>query len=347
MAVPVRPPYNPFLPPIPRPNPMYQEQPSALPPARPAPPMPPPGAPRSLPGAASALPPGAPSRPPMGGVAPMSGGTGLGGDTGLGFAAGVLEGGTTGQALGRGFRYALGAREAAKDRADKLAIAQASGSGGKFGMQPIYGKDEKGNYVVGQFKPDGGIFWNGGEGRVTPVSPYELYYQQASGRTAGTGEGDAIKLYKSMESKLPGLETVVSQLDDLADKATYTYAGQMRDELFRQTGQEPTQGAIARASYIAMVDNQILPLLRDTFGAQFTVQEGESLRATLGDPNKAPAEKKEVLKAFIEQKRRSLAETAREAGLPPPELSGSNSLSPSRPITEMSDDELQAIINGP
>jgi hypothetical protein len=49
-----------------------------------------------------------------------------------------------------------------------------------------------------------------------------------------------------------------------------------------------------------------LPLLRQTFGAAFTVAEGDSLLATLGDPNMHPDEKNAVLDAFIENKRRDL-----------------------------------------
>lgn len=110
----------------------------------------------------------------------------------------------------------------------------------------------------------------------------------------------------SLESKLPGLRAVTAELSDLADKATYTQTGQLWDAIVRETGQMPPEGAIARTKYMAMVDNQVLPLLRDTFGAAFTVKEGETLRATLGDPNKSPVEKKAILEAFIEQKVRDL-----------------------------------------
>lgn len=121
---------------------------------------------------------------------------------------------------------------------------------------------------------------------------------------------------ESLGSKMEGLNEVVDQLGTLAEKATYTYAGRARDEVMKQIGMEPTESAVARAEYIAMVDNQVLPLLRDTFGAQFTVQEGEALRATLGDPNKSPAEKKAVLKAFIEQKKRDLTALQGRTGKP-------------------------------
>lgn len=128
---------------------------------------------------------------------------------------------------------------------------------------------------------------------------------KARDTAAGKAQGEAAASYRSMASKLPGLQGVVNELDKIAEEATYTLAGQGRDAVARQFG-ITTDGALARTKYIAMVDNQILPLLRDTFGAQFTVAEGESLRATLGDPNKSPQEKQAVLKAFIEQKKRDV-----------------------------------------
>lgn len=120
-------------------------------------------------------------------------------------------------------------------------------------------------------------------------------------------KGADVALLDSQSSKMAGLETVVSELNQLADKATYTGAGRAYDSVKAQLGMEPREAAVARAEYIAKVDNQVLPMLRDTFGAAFTVKEGESLRATLGDPNKTPAEKKAVLSAFIEQKKRDIA----------------------------------------
>lgn len=108
--------------------------------------------------------------------------------------------------------------------------------------------------------------------------------------------------YQNMISKLPQLEETVLRLGELADKATYTYAGQSVDWLNKQLFGGTTEGASARAEYESIVNNQILPLLRDTFGAQFTEREGEQLRKTLGDLNATPAQKKNLLNAFINQK---------------------------------------------
>jgi hypothetical protein len=61
----------------------------------------------------------------------------------------------------------------------------------------------------------------------------------------------------------------------------------------------------------------VLPMLRDTFGAAFTVKEGETLRATLGGDDKSPAEKQAILKAFIAQKKRDLDALTVRVGSPP------------------------------
>lgn len=128
----------------------------------------------------------------------------------------------------------------------------------------------------------------------------------AQGRAEGTEAAASNAELLEMQRNMPGLEQVIDQLDTLAGTATFTAAGRARDEVARQFGIEPTDGAIARAEYIAIVDNQVLPLLRQTFGAAFTAKEGETLRATLGNENASPAEKRAVLQAFISQKRRDI-----------------------------------------
>jgi hypothetical protein len=131
------------------------------------------------------------------------------------------------------------------------------------------------------------------------------YDAAAGGAQAKTDAGVRAE-FDSLNSKLPGLKQVVAELGDLADKATYTIGGKLWDDVVRESGNMPPEGAVARTKYMSMVDNQVLPLLKDVFGAAFTVQEGESLRATLGAPDKSPVEKKAVLEAFIEQKMRDL-----------------------------------------
>lgn len=132
-------------------------------------------------------------------------------------------------------------------------------------------------------------------------------YDTGYGAVEGKADAESAALAESIQSKMPGLRTVIDDLTALADTATYTQSGQAMDAVKRELGLPVGQGAIDRSSYIAIVDNQVLPLLRDTFGAAFTQKEGESLRATLGDPNKSPAEKKAILNAFIAQKERDVA----------------------------------------
>lgn len=141
----------------------------------------------------------------------------------------------------------------------------------------------------------------------TPKQNRQAAYETGYGGVEGKADAENAALAESVQSKLPGLRTVIDELTSLADTATYTQSGQAMDAVKRELGLPVGQGAIDRASYIAIVDNQVLPLLRDTFGAAFTQKEGESLRATLGDPNKSPAEKKAILNAFIAQKERDVA----------------------------------------
>ena len=84
----------------------------------------------------------------------------------------------------------------------------------------------------------------------------------------------------------------------------------------KQSGFGATKGATARAKFIAIVNNQVLPLLKETFGAAFTFQEGESLKATMGDPDASAEEKMVQLDAFIAQKMRDIETKQRQLSQP-------------------------------
>ena len=74
---------------------------------------------------------------------------------------------------------------------------------------------------------------------------------------------------------------------------------------------------------MAIVNNQVLPLLKQTFGGAFTVAEGEALKATLGDPNSDPEEKSAQIDAFIDSKVREIETKERQLGvLQPTEVVG-------------------------
>ena len=126
--------------------------------------------------------------------------------------------------------------------------------------------------------------------------------------------GEAVTKLGRAKAAYPGLQEVVAKLGTLAEIGTYTMAGRAFDMAAKEMGFGATKGATARVKMTAIVNNQVLPLLRETFGAAFTVAEGESLRATLLDVNATPSQKKATLEAFIEQKMRDIETQERELG---------------------------------
>ena len=123
---------------------------------------------------------------------------------------------------------------------------------------------------------------------------------------AAIERGDVLNDLDRMTAALPGVRDAVSQLKELAPLTTTTWGGAVWDAAVKQTGFGATKGSTALAKFQAIVDNQVLPLLKPTFGGSFSVQEGESLKATLGDPSASPAEKLATLDAFMNQKERDI-----------------------------------------
>lgn len=118
--------------------------------------------------------------------------------------------------------------------------------------------------------------------------------------------GDVLTELGRMEASLPGVKEVVSELLELSDIATSTLGGKAFDFVVKQSGFGSTKGATAKAKMEAIVDNQVLPLLKETFGAAFTASEGEALKASLVDPDSSPAQRKAQLDAFLAQKERNV-----------------------------------------
>lgn len=152
-------------------------------------------------------------------------------------------------------------------------------------------------------------------------------------RSAAKERGEALTDLGRAEAAMPGILESVNELKELAQIATSTIGGKIWDQAVKQTGFGATEGATARAKFIAIVNNQVLPLLKPTFGAAFTVQEGESLKATMGDPDASPAEKIAQLEAFINQKYRNIQSKKLQVGDEPVNMEG------------LSDEELRAIIS--
>lgn len=134
---------------------------------------------------------------------------------------------------------------------------------------------------------------------------------------AAAAKGETLTELGRAKAAMPGLIEVSDKLKKLSDVATYTTAGKVVDTAAKELGFGATEGATARASMTSIVDNQVLPLLRDTFGAAFTAAEGERLRAALLDPDASPEQKKATLDAFTEQKYRNIETKERELGLKP------------------------------
>jgi len=129
--------------------------------------------------------------------------------------------------------------------------------------------------------------------------------------------GEKLSEFGRAQAAMPGLQEVVGKLKTLSDVATYTMGGKVFDTIVKELGFGATKGATARAKMESLVNNQILPLLRDTFGAQFTEREGEQLRRTMLDIDAAPEQKKEILDSFIEQKMRDLEMKEGQADVEP------------------------------
>ena len=117
----------------------------------------------------------------------------------------------------------------------------------------------------------------------------------------GKALGEARVSLADAQASMPKLMSSVETLSELGKKATYSLGGQAVDFAVNQAGYD-TEGATARVKYISNVKNNILPLLRQTFGAAFTAAEGDSLLVTMGDPDKTSVQKDAALDSFIKNK---------------------------------------------
>ena len=164
---------------------------------------------------------------------------------------------------------------------------------------------ELGEQVVGQ---------KAAESRATETgkSKAQLKFKPAITRAvklaekAAAEQGDVLTDLARAEAGLPGLIESTDNLKELASVATSTYGGRFFDAIAKQSGWGSTKGANARAKYIAIIDNQVLPLLKQTFGGAMTEGEGLRLSNTFGDPDATPEQKMLQTEAFIEQKLRDI-----------------------------------------
>ena len=124
-------------------------------------------------------------------------------------------------------------------------------------------------------------------------------------KKVAAARGENFNELRAAEAAMPGIEEVVGQLRLLVDDATFTLGGKAFNRVAKEFGYSAT-GDTARASMVAMVDNQVLPLLRPIFGAAFTKAEGDSLKAALINPDSTPDSRRAQLDAFLTQMQRNI-----------------------------------------
>lgn len=172
------------------------------------------------------------------------------------------------------------------------------------------------DFAPGQSGDGGGV-----KGVLTPKTDPGLertmHDAAATGTATGTATGGAITNLADLESNYPTLVQNVNELRELGKTATYTMAGKAWNAVKRETGFGATPGGIARTAYENKVRTTILPLLRTTFGAQFTEPEGRRLETTLGDPDKTPEEKDAALTAYMDAEYRKIQTAKRRVGADP------------------------------
>jgi hypothetical protein len=135
------------------------------------------------------------------------------------------------------------------------------------------------------------------------LSPFEKTMQQERAKQ----QADLTQQVEAQSSAMPALKSTVERLKGYGKDATSTIGGRAVDWLSQQTGMGATEGAKARTAFESEINNQLLPQLRQTFGAAFTERDREALQKTMGDPNLTPEEKSISLDTFIQNKQTELA----------------------------------------
>ncbi len=133
-----------------------------------------------------------------------------------------------------------------------------------------------------------------------------------------------IEKLSSLESGMQGIDEMVTDLSALADDVSYTFVGKAANYLLNKGFGIETEGGTARVKWTSIVDNEILPLLKQTFGAAFTAAEGERLKATLGSEDYTTKQKMAALESFVSSKRRQVEGLRRKLGNRAPKPKAAN-----------------------
>ena len=133
-------------------------------------------------------------------------------------------------------------------------------------------------------------------------------------REDAQSRGEALTELQVANASMPSLVAVVDELKQLAPLATSTIGGNVFDFAVKELGFGSTEGSTAKAKFSSVINNQILPLLKQTFGAAFTKAEGDELKATMGNVDATPEEKIAQLNSFIDGKIREIQTKERQLG---------------------------------
>lgn len=100
-------------------------------------------------------------------------------------------------------------------------------------------------------------------------------------------------------------QELVRQLNGLVDEATHTPVGRKLDSMANFFG-FTTDGAEAEERYRQIVNNEMIPRIREYMGAAVTAEEVQRVIGLLGDPTAAPEKKRAALNSFLEAAERNL-----------------------------------------
>lgn len=207
-------------------------------------------------------------------------------------------------------QYDLAMARDANQHANAVSLAKLAAQlkgNGTTGMQNI-------EYLqgLGYSPEEAAQLYYGGNNPTLNMAAFGKKGSEALDKKLGENYAEDLNTYNNLVANLPTLQTMVDELDTLADKGTHTTLGRIADTVLKEGFDKTSSGALASAAYQAKVNQNLLPLLRQTLGAAFTEKDREELIKTLGDPYATPAIKKDTLKSFITNKQREIESKKRK-----------------------------------
>jgi len=232
-----------------------------------------------------------------------------------------------------------GLSEEDKTKAARIKLRLDAGAS-LTGQERIALNNELGEKVVKQLEAEAGAK-EGGKLKQQRKHLPTLRKEIKLAETAAAERGEVLTDLSRMNAGLPGLLDAVAQLKELSALATSNFLGGVFDAAVKQTGFGSTKGSTAKAKMVAIIANQTLPLLKETFGSAFTEAEGARLEASFANPDSTHEERLAQLDAFIDQKTRTIKAKETQLGVVPTE-SANNADVPDVDISTLSIEELIA-----